>query len=94
VPSNQERRDWVFFDVNEERKIQDKRWGPVPRLFDYGSALAILVEEVGEVAQAIVNNDPADLLRAELIQVAAVAVWWVEELDAQSDARGGTSLRG
>lgn len=41
--------------------------------------LRVLVEEVGEVARAC---DPAneDDLRSELIQVAAVAVAWLERL--------------
>lgn len=42
-----------------------------------GSWLDILLEEVYEAAT---ESDP-DLLRAELIQVAAVAVNWVEAID-------------
>lgn len=41
--------------------------------------LAALVEEVGEVARAY--HDGGDV-RTELVQVAAVAVAWVEGLDA------------
>lgn len=46
--------------------------------------LAVLVEEVGEVARAL--NDDAEgtnfsHLREELVQVAAVAVAWIEKLD-------------
>ena len=44
-----------------------------------GQKLAILVEEVGEVARAICDRDP-EHMREELIQVAAVAVAWVEAL--------------
>lgn len=49
------------------------------------SKLAVLVEEVGEVARVLceaVNNDELDevKLREELVQVAAVAVSWVESL--------------
>jgi NTP pyrophosphatase (non-canonical NTP hydrolase) len=43
-----------------------------------GERLAVLVEEVGEVARAM--NDGKGL-REELIQVAAVAVAWVEAID-------------
>lgn len=39
----------------------------------------ILVEEVGEVAEAI-NKTPGEL-RAELAQVAAFATLWIEKLD-------------
>ena len=45
---------------------------------------AILTEEVGEVARAVLDGTPY-LLRAELVQVAAVAVAWIEYLDAASD---------
>lgn len=40
-------------------------------------ALTILVEEVGEVARALQEKD-VENLKDELIQVAAVAVAWVE----------------
>lgn len=45
---------------------------------DPGKRLAILVEEVGEVASALTydKGDP-DNLREELIQVAAMALSWV-----------------
>jgi len=46
--------------------------------------LAVLVEEVGEVGRAILGADGAVTdggdLRQELIQVAAVAVAWLESL--------------
>jgi NTP pyrophosphatase (non-canonical NTP hydrolase) len=45
-------------------------------------ALAVLLEEVGEVARALLEGEPVADLRAELIQVAAVAVAWVEGIDA------------
>jgi len=52
-----------------------------------GDKLAILIEEVGEVAEAILQvqdlntlGDPIKDLRKELIQVAAVAVAWAESL--------------
>ena len=39
--------------------------------------LAALIEEVGEVGRAIHDGDP-DNLREELVQVAAVAIAWLE----------------
>lgn len=42
----------------------------------------------GEVAEALAEGDPV-LLRAELVQVAAVAVQWVESIDEQSAGRTG-----
>lgn len=46
----------------------------------YGQKLAILVEEVGEVARGMNETVVASELKAELIQVAAVAVAWAESL--------------
>lgn len=44
--------------------------------------LAVLAEEFGEVANAIIEHDKGDAeLRAELVQVAAVALAWVDALD-------------
>lgn len=45
--------------------------------------MVVLVEEVGEIARAVLERSGADL-RDELIQVAAVAVAWVEALDAEA----------
>lgn len=42
--------------------------------------LAILMEEVGEVATALQNNDLSNL-KDELIQVAAVCVRWIEQIN-------------
>lgn len=53
-------------------------------------ALAVLVEEVGEVSHEInetigrvPNPEYVTRLRTELIQVAAMAVGWIGKLDAQ-----------
>lgn len=45
-------------------------------------ALAVLAEEFGEVARAVVEQD-LEQAETELIQVAAVAVAWVEGLRAR-----------
>lgn len=55
--------------------------------------LAILTEEVGEVARALCEAGGAtdvqsEGLRRELVQVAAVAVAWVEAIDRRA-AKGG-----
>jgi NTP pyrophosphatase (non-canonical NTP hydrolase) len=47
--------------------------------------LAILVEEVGEVALAINEGDTSNLAE-ELAQVAAVATLWLEGMVARGDA--------
>lgn len=56
-------------------------------------ALAVLTEELGEVARAAMGAkgfvmDGGDL-RKELIQVAAVAVAWLEMLDTGANVREG-----
>lgn len=80
----------VLGDVAEERRRQDEKWGGTPgidRRSDPHYA-AVLGEEFGEVCQAWLERKVDDL-REELIQVAAVAVAWVEELD-----NGGAVARG
>lgn len=42
--------------------------------------VAVLTEEVGEVARAVLENSYVDQLAAELVQVAAIAVAWLESL--------------
>jgi hypothetical protein len=51
---------------------------------DDGTRLAILVEEVGEVARALTydEGDGANL-REELVQVAAMAVSWLHAIEAE-----------
>ena len=46
--------------------------------------LGVLVEEVGEVAKAI-NEGDAPGLKAELAQVAAVAVAWLESIEMKEE---------
>jgi NTP pyrophosphatase (non-canonical NTP hydrolase) len=68
----------VLEEIREERKRQDAKWGADRELDDF-VWLAILTEEVGETSEAILK----DMLskRKELVQVAAVAVAWLECLD-------------
>lgn len=84
----------VLTEVLDERARQEAKWGQqnhdLPRYF------AILSEEVGEVAKAIVEHEwPGDDLRRglfllevrrELVQTAAVAVAMVERIDRQIEA--------
>jgi hypothetical protein len=41
----------------------------------------VLSEECGEVSRAVLQSLPIDDLRAELVQVAAVAVAWLEGME-------------
>lgn len=72
----------VLFDVSAERERQDATWNRSPGNWpgSDGEKLAVLVEEVGEVARALLEREGPERLRAELIQVAAVAVAWAETL--------------
>lgn len=76
--------------VIAERKRQDAKWGQQNHDPQYWTG--ILMEEVGELAEAInetvFNNGPDERakggyanMRAEAVQVAAVAVAFVEMLD-------------
>ena len=77
----------ILGEIVDERERQNKKWDTSnwgnwnpPS----GNKLGILVEEVGEVATALIDNEPIENLRAELIQVAAVAMQWVEHIDSLS----------
>lgn len=79
----------LLAEVNAERDRQDAKWGGIPgieRLDDHTYA-AVLGEEFGEVCKAWLERD-SDELRIELIQVAAVALAWAEEI-----ANAGASAR-
>lgn len=64
----------ILSAIGIERENQDAKWGEQNH-----SDLkwnAILLEEIGEVAKSILEN--GEVSEAELIQVAAVAVAWIE----------------
>lgn len=65
----------ILEDVAAERRRQDEKWGPSERR--PVPSLSVLVEEVGEVAEAMQRNHVTDVV-GELIQVAAVAVAMIE----------------
>ena len=64
--------------VVAERKRQDRKWGQQNHGPD--GWLTILVEEVGEVARAILEGD-ANSYKKEMVQVAAVAVAALESFE-------------
>lgn len=65
--------------VRSERKSQDRRWG-ADRDLPNRTWLAVLVEEVGEVAKADLEHEGDGRMVLELAQVAAVAVAWIENI--------------
>jgi NTP pyrophosphatase (non-canonical NTP hydrolase) len=72
----------VLADVFDERQKQDRKWGE--QNHDPTYWLGILGEEFGEVCKAVIedpNNDYLDIAREELVQVAAVAVAFIEYID-------------
>jgi NTP pyrophosphatase (non-canonical NTP hydrolase) len=77
----------IFDEIAEERKRQDDKWGT--QSHEPIEWLPILMEEVGEVAREVCENHfpvygKSDMsnYRKELIQVAAVVVHMIENLDA------------
>jgi hypothetical protein len=78
--------DRIWTAIQTERVRQRDKWG-APHDWGAGDCssplvarpvkAAVLAEECGEVARAVLDNDN-DQLISELIQVAAVAVAWLE----------------
>lgn len=85
----------VLYEIAHERQQQDAKWGV--QNHDPATWLMVLAEEVGEANQAVFEHlhptfdklaasrgrRSLDDYRAELIQVAAVAVAAIESLDRQ-----------
>jgi hypothetical protein len=82
-------RDAIWQAILAERGRQAEKWGP-PHAWGAGDCssplvrtpvkMTVLAEEFGEVARAVLDEKNDDL-RAELIQVAAVAVAWLEGME-------------
>ncbi len=77
----------ILREVLSERVGQDAKWGAQVHDFTITMWMTILVEEVGEACQATLRNrlcadggSFADI-RRELVQVAAVAVAVIEQID-------------
>jgi len=66
------REEMFYRDALTENYRQVEKWGS-QRDNPPGIWLAILAEELGEVAKAILENEPRENLYQELVQVAAVA---------------------
>jgi NTP pyrophosphatase (non-canonical NTP hydrolase) len=80
----------AYRSIVDERDRQERKWG-VQR-HDMTVWLTVLSEEVGELAQAILHyrelmtDQRHDAIRAEAVQVAAVAVAMIEHLDEMANA--------
>lgn len=81
-------RDEVYALIGAERDRQAAKWAGA-HAFGSGDCsslsvdpfvkVAVLVEETGEVARACFDGAPGDL-QTELVQLAAVAVAWLESM--------------
>lgn len=85
------KREKVYQLIDEERAWQEDTRQSFADMDD-GKILAILGEEFGEVCRAIVertdiskNSPSVSSLKLELVQVAAVAVAWIEQLDERDE---------
>lgn len=78
--------------ISRERFNQQQEWGNQSAHPD-AVWFAILAEEVGEVAQALLHDEfggkAAGTLEAELIQVAAVATAWLEAIEQRGISKLG-----
>lgn len=81
-------RSDVYDLIDTERNRQQAKWGGSHSWgegdcssdgLDPVIKSVVMTEEVGEVARAVLDGDVAQL-RSELVQVAAVAVAWIESL--------------
>lgn len=77
--------------IVKERRRQDQKWGP--QNHEDAFWFQILMEEVGEAAKASLNREKAET-REELIQVAAVAIAFVEAIDRRSTCFCRKTFRG
>lgn len=80
----------VIAEVIHERQRQVELFG-LDTGNDDGTWMAVLAEEVGEVAHELIEgrrgHDTRRAMRQELIEVAAVAVAWIEAMDHECDGR-------
>lgn len=78
-----EKQSKIVDEILNERKKQDIKWGQ--QNHNNATWNLILSEEVGEVAKSILEarfgNARLEETREELIQVAAVALAWLECID-------------
>lgn len=66
----------AFELIQQEMAKQDEKWG---KQSHYNHVwLAILIEEIGEIGQAI-NEGDLDNLEIELVQASAVLIQWIHD---------------
>lgn len=72
----------VLHTITQERIEQDMKWGAYRDQPDM-TWISILLKEVLEVAQATIEHD-AVRMKTELVQVAAVAIAWLEAIERET----------
>lgn len=69
-------------DVSREREYQDEKWGKCNLNGNWSIRFAVLLEEMGELSQAILKNDFEDgdehNILKEAVQVMALLVQFIE----------------
>ena len=68
----------VLRQIVLERKRQDAKWGGPQN--EPMTWVALLTEELGEVARANLDKSPTADLETELVHLAATAVSWLEQI--------------
>lgn len=69
----------ILSDILHEMQLQNQKWGE-NRVQNGLLWNGILTEEVGEATKEMMHQDNV-LLRAELVQAAAVVVQWIRAID-------------
>jgi NTP pyrophosphatase (non-canonical NTP hydrolase) len=75
-------RQCIFADIDSEREKQLDQWGD--QRHSSHTWVTILVEEIGEAAQAALKGQ-LENWRLEMIQIAAVAVAALEDFDRNTE---------
>ena len=88
-------RQHIYSLIDAERDAQDAKWGENSKRIDLTPFIrsAILQEEVGEVAQAVLKEHDKEWssakaranLAKELVQTTAVSIAWLEVLLSELD---------
>ena len=70
----------AFFDLAQiERQAQDKKWGEQQHSDE--KWCNICMEELGEIAKAVIENQPDSRLLAEIVQLTALLQAWTTSKD-------------
>lgn len=83
-------RSEIYALIDAEREAQIRKWAVATHGWGIGDCssrdmaaivkVGVLAEEVGEVARAVLDQEGEERTARELIQVAAVAVAWLESI--------------